>query len=662
MMQQADGGAERVSLTLSRTELSRARERVRMEEWRPAAEALRRKADAALADDRPLPEFDSAWYDADPDRPYAETYDAFHAYASGGYGLMPGVRTLLRAGLVFEDDRCLDRAKALMLHVADRMAFHVRHYDAGLSYGRVGDVMADLDVALGDRLSDDERDRLRRAMVACTEAILASNRQWLTDPVLTRMPYNNHLPRQLGAVMAAGLALGRREWVDRALSGERGFGELLAGAAMDDGLCYESSTLYHYATAGALMGIAELCRHRPDVGRDLYREAFANGRCLKQMLDAPLGLLLPNGELPCLGDCYARRQALWSTHAGCYEVAFAVYDDPRYAWLVAQGGERSSAEALLYGADRLEPAEPPLARSRIWVEHGYALLTSRAGRSYWDGQAVAAVMTGDRSGIHGHRDALSLQVFAAGRLWTEDAESDAVEIHGFSAPIQKAFNRTMLAHNLVAVDEQDQQHLDRTVRVTEFKELPACRTVAMADADGRAVPGVRMTRCVAVTPGYCLDVFQAVSDEEHTYDWQVHPRADGPATCPLDLSPTGLPDREPYAVLRNAVAGEFGSEGVCLGWSQTGETFRLAVSAGLPGRLIRAEWPVRSDGSAGGREMFIFRVRAARADFVALYQLEGHGTPWRVACAERVFNGEDDEVRVGVTNGTETRRHVFGGL
>ncbi|NIA20674.1 MAG: hypothetical protein GWP05_01620 [Anaerolineaceae bacterium] len=658
-------------LYISSDELERARQRVGEPEWQPAAERLRAEAERLQGGDGPLPEFDRSWYDADPDRSHRETYAAFHDYVCPVNRLMADAWTLLRAGAVFGDERFLETARTWTLHVADRFRYHVTHYDSGMEFARMSDAMAEAYAGLGDRLDDDQRGRLGRALAACGEAIRLSHQQWLSDPYLVHMPYNNHMIWHQRGLLGIGLALGRQDWIDEALNGPRNFGEMLVGATRDDGLCYESSTLYHFATLDGLLRTAELVRHRPDLDRDLYRETFANGRSLKQMLDAPLGLLLPNGELPSLGDCYARREPLWRTHQWFYEIGFAVYGDPRYAWLLGRAGERTSFEALMFGADRLEPAEPPPGRTRLWIEHGYALLTSRTGAGYWEsrpagrGSGVVAVLTGDLSGIHHHKDSLGLEVFAAGRLWVEDVESRAVEEHGFSDPIQEAFNRTVLAHNTVMVNGQDQREIQRPLVVTEFKELPSCRTVTMADRPGRIYDGVGMMRSVAVTPDYCLDLHQVCSSAEHTCDWLVHPRGDGPVRCDLDFSETALPSTEGqpgWAVLRNASSAAVDAGGATLSWTQDGLAFRLDVSSGREATLLRAEWPVAGDWSEGGREMFAYRVRCRKADFVALYQVTGGEGLWQVAGCRRVDNGLTDEMHVTVSNGRETREHIFEGL
>jgi len=651
---------------ISAEELERARRRIGQPQWQGAAEHLRRRADDVIADKQPLPTFDSSWYDACPERSYAETYTQWHSYILPATRLGHRIRAMVRAGLVFGDQECFKRARGWLVHLAGALKFHVRHHDSAMEYGRCGDPMAEAYAVLRGRMTGDEREIVQRALTECGAAIWEGTRHWLAN--LAHMPYNNHFAAHRRSLLCIGLVLGRQDWIDDALEGPRNFGELLVGATLDDGLCYESSTLYHYATLGGLMQIAELVRHAPHLGRDLYREVFANGRNLKQMLDAPLGLLLPTGELPALGDCYAHRQPLWCRAASTYELAYAVYGDPRYAWLIQRAEQRVSETALLFGVDELGEAQSPEIRSRVWVEHGYALVTAGEADDYWEGKGTVAVLTGDRSGVHNHRDTLSLQVALGGRLWTDDAESAAVEAHGFSAPIQRAFNRTALAHNLVMVDGEDQNRTDRTLPIVAFQETPSCVSTSMVDREGMLAEGVQMMRTVAVTAGYCLDVFQVSSEQEHQYNWLLHPRSDQHIEWPVTTSPVQLPDAAPYSALREAAGASVPDGSLGLSWEQQGRRAMLHLMAmdaenrGLPAELICAQWPTRSDWSEGGREMFALRVHASRAVFVALYRLADPTGQWRVSSARRMFNGQSDELRIDVSCEEETRSHVLEAL
>ena len=651
---------------VSTQELLRARERVTQVRWQPAAEALRSRAEQILSEDVVLPEFDSSWYDAEPDRAFDKTYREWHDYIRPATRLARRIGLLLRAGMVFDWPDCLHQALGWALHLAELLPCHVQHHDAGMEYGRLAEPLAETLAVLRPQLSDADQQRMARFLTELGEAIRTSNAHWLQH--LAHMPYNNHFTAHRRALLCLGLVLDRSEWVQEALCGPRGFEEMLVGATLDDGLCYESSTLYHYATVGFLMDMAELVRHAPGLGRDLHEESFANGRRLKQMLDAPLGLLLPTGELPALGDCYASRRPLWARHAGLYERAYAVYGDPRYAWLLRKAGERRSLDALLFGADELDAARAPGGRSRTWTEHGYALVTSSDEGGYWDGRGFTAVLTGDRSGVHNHRDTLSLQVAAAGRVWLEDVESRAMEAHGFSAPIQAGFNRTMLAHNLVVVDGQDQPVLEKTLPLVEFRDLADCRTVTMADLEGRLAEGVQMMRTVTVTNEYCLDVFQMASERPHTYDWLAHPRADGPARGPDGFAPIQLPARPPYSVLKDAAAVEVPNGQAEVAWEQGDAGLVMSACAfdergeRLPARLVRALWPVCGDWSEGGRELFMLQVEARRADFVALYALTTAENRWGASSFKHVFNGEYTELRVGLTSRETERRYVLRGI
>jgi len=659
------------TLLLSTAEIERARRRAGDPAWAPAAEALRRRADRALRDESPAPPMDTAWYDADPNRAFAETYTLFHRFIRPATDRLHAAQTLARAALVFEEPRYLERARQWFREIVGRAAFHVRHHDSGMEYGRLAVRLAETLAALGEALPAAERDRALEQLDRAGRAILDGTRHWLEN--LPRMPYSNHLAFQRQGLLAAALSLRRAEWIADALDGVRGFGELLAGATTDDGLCHESSTHYHFATFHALAGIAELVRHAPALGRDLYRETFANGRRLKQMFDAPLGLLLPDGELPPVGDGYAERRPLWNAQADIYEIGFAVYGDPRYAWLLRRRAARDSEAALFFGAEALPAGEAPGGRTRIWIEHGYALLTPREDPGYWsaDRFAPTAFLGFDRSGIHHHLDRLGLQIAGAGRLWLEDIESRAVAAdgHAFSARIQPEFNRTGLPHNLVLVDQRSHAPGDRLLEIREFKDLPAVKSLSVADPGGALYEGVAQQRSVVVTEDYALDVFQLASpDAERIFDLLLHPRADGPAdTGALAFAPdASLPAAPPFAVLRDVTSAPF-SDAFELAWRQGDArcAAAVAVAEGRPDRVFRALWPTQSDWATGGRELFLVRARGPRACFVALYRLEAASPavpPWRVRTVERVFNGKHDEIRVLVSNGDADRRHTLAGI
>ena len=643
-------------------QIERARTRATQAAWAPAARRLSEAARKAVDRWQTLPGFDPTWYDQAPQRDFAETYDLFAAYIYPGRDMAEAIATLLVAAAVLDEPAHHQQAMRLARHMVEHVQFHVQHHDAGLCYASVGTGLAQAYAAGRTALSAADRAAFTRQLEACGEAIRTSTQHWLAN--LARMAYSNHYAHHRRGLLAIAIVLGRQDWIDECFTGPRNFGELLVGCTMDDGLCYESSTLYHFATLGALTQVAELARCNPHLGRDLYRETFANGRRLKDMYDAPLGMLLPGAELPSIGDCYARRAPIGQRQAGLYERAYAIYGDERYAWLLAQAGPRTHWQALIHGADELEPPRPPAVRSRVWLEHAYAFVASEHGADYWHKPALAAFITGDASGIHHHRDSLTVQIGAGGRVWIEDAEAQAAEQQAFAAPIQQAFNRRTLAHNVVIVDEQDQRTHRQPLELVHFQDLPACRTVTLADRAGRLYDGVAMMRTLAVTAGYCLDVYQVHSEKAHVYDWLVHPRADGPATSSPATSIAGfeLPAREPYSVLSDVSAAAELAPALSLSWAQQDASFRADVTVSEPARLIRAARPMRSDGQGGTRELFMVRTEAASATFVALYQLAGAGAAWRVLGCEPYDHGEFDELRITLARGDERFEHTLRGV
>ena len=244
------------TLNVSADELARARNRIHQPQWQAAAANLRKMAEEALADATPLPQMDTAWYDADPDRPFSQTYIPFHYFIDPAAAVMNRARTLAWAAMILDDRRYLERARQLFLHVVGGIACHVQHHDAGMQYGLLVVPMAELYTCLAGELTDAEHQLSRDKMTQAAEATLRGTQHWLT--VLKRMPYSNHLAFQRHGLLSVALVLGRKDWIAEAIDGTRGFGEMLAGATFDDGLCYESSTHYHYATLSGLFNMAQL--------------------------------------------------------------------------------------------------------------------------------------------------------------------------------------------------------------------------------------------------------------------------------------------------------------------------------------------------------------------------------------------------------------------
>ncbi len=646
-------------LSLTPDELSRGRERIGKDQFTDQKESFLKKIEKLTSEEREMPSCDYSWYDENPDRPFSETYNLWHDYNRPVRKLTADACQLLRGGVLFERNDHLNTAREWLMYVVRNHGFHVDHYDSGMEFASTGANIAEGYSVLYERLSEEEKELFISQLTACGEAVMRCQKIWLTE--LKSMAFSNHLAIQNSGLLRIGLVLEREDWVENVLNGPKSFGRMLVGATMDNGLCYESSTRYHYATFGGLYNTARTARCCSALGRDLFFETYENGRTLKDMFDAPITLLFPNGELPQIGDAYAvTYPPLWESHKAMYETAYDIYGDPQYIWFLKQN--KNWKPSIFSGPESLDRETTPMkCGTRQWPEHGFALISSDSSTDYWSGKGYTAFITGDRSGIHNHRDTLSLQLFAKNRLWTVDALSRPCIGHGFSSPIQKAFNRKTFAHNTVLVDQRDQESVRESLPAVMSSEHEESTSITMSDTSGQCYPGVRMQRHTGVTEEYCIDVFEVESDDERLCDWIVHLRGDHPAETGLDWKDASLPDEEPYSVLSTIVNTRIGKKGARISWKQNEDTMILDITAGTEAELFRCTYPQAEVDAETEGEMFMFRVRGKSVMFTALYQIQSN-REWKITSNEKTFSGETSEINLKLENGQKTEQFIFSGL
>jgi len=601
-------------LFISPSHIKRLRERSHKDKWQPAFQKLKSEAEAFFNLNKFLPDFDSSWYHKDPDKDYEETYGAFHGYIDNySRSIMGRVKHLFITGLVLENDGYLNRAEEILLHGVEQLDVTVQHHDAGLAYSYIAKMMAEYYCWSKPHLTDDQKELIKKFLLTIGDAILKNYQHWRDD--LSSMPFSNHLFAHRLALLGLGITLGNEDWIEFSYQADGGTEYYYEGVMVDGGLCYESSTEYHFETALSLMRSAQLAEYHLDKDHDLYYWKNSSGKTLKNMLDAPLEIMFPNGEPPAVGDCYNQREPLGRGQAEIYEMGYAVYKDPRYAYILTLAGERDSLAALLYGDDEFEKVGNLEHKSLIMPVHGYAKLAG--GNSQGN---IVTFMTGDYSGIHHQRDCFHLKVFAGDHIWTRDAEINTTTLHLFSDPIQKRFNRTMLAHNLVVVDEKDQQVIDTSLNIEDFSDEDSVQKVSLSDREGRIYPGVSIKRTILVYPEFILDIFWLFSESEHDYDWLVHPRSDNKVKSIKKYSAAILPEKDPYSILKNIEVSQGQDHGMELNWQQEQETFHLQLISSGTGQVYHAEYPENADGSGKSLELYMKRIYAGNAYFVALGQ------------------------------------------
>lgn len=283
----------------------------------------------------------------------------------------------------------------------------------------------------------------------------------------------------------------------------------------DDGLWPESVHTYHYFPLLAFMDFAEAAWH---AGTDLYHWEAKPGKSLLQMFVAPLQYAYPDLRLPAINDGWF--QAF--VPADCYELAYHRTQDPRFAWVLANGYRRGTAPAgrvntdprdslrsglyaFLFGNAIPTKVAPPLATSVNFPVLGICLLRS----------TNAAMLSFDYGPFlgHGQPDKMGITLFANGKLWLADYGTP-----GYGSFIL-AWYRSTLAHNTLVVDGKS-QNATKENNVKLWLGEPDLEAAQSETA--QAYPGVTHRRTVVRLGDYFVVADQLQSEAEHTFDLYLH--------------------------------------------------------------------------------------------------------------------------------------------
>lgn len=299
-------------------------------------------------------------------------------------------------------------------------------------------------------------------------------------------------------IAAVGFCLQDAELVSLALRNARnGFEFQLDNSILPDGFWYEGTAAYHYYALDALKWTAEFAHF---AGMEYWQDPR-----LQSLFDAPLQYTFPDLTFPAVNDSDVF--SLRGRHA-LYELAYARTQRPEFL-TVAQYGNRRSLEALLWGPDELPAAPTEALASRDFSGLGAVVLRQGDG----DDQLYVHLDYGPHGGGHGHPDKLALILFGLGKQLAPDPARLA-----YGAPLHGSWYRQTFAHNTICVDQRSQAPATGTLEFTRFTDNLA---VAQASTD-QAYPGTLLRRRVALFGGLVLDVFDATSDKEHTYDYLYH--------------------------------------------------------------------------------------------------------------------------------------------
>ncbi len=446
-------------------------------------------------------------------------------------------------------------------------------------------------------LTPDERERIETELLRPAADLIMSNNEGR----------HNHQTWYNAGVGVIGLALGEKEYVWYALyKPESGFYSQMKKSITPDGAWYEGAPHYQFYVMQAMWPLSEAAFH---AGINLYQEPE-----FKALFDFPMRYADTTLRLPVIND--GRVVYLDANdRSRYYEIALARFNDPRYVTAL-QASDRTSFEALAFGVS-LQSLPQPVAwpwDSLNLERTGLAIL--RSGQGSTAKQAVLNYM--GYEGGHSHLDKLGLVLFGAGRTVAPDAGSIKYE-----DPVHTGWYKQSLSHNVLVVDEKTQ--LRAPMGTLElFLNSPPLKVARVSTP--RIYTGVTQIRTLLLNDDYLVDIFQADSAAEHTYDWVYHNY--GQFSSDLSLQPVTTPAASAkgsgYEYLSNVK-----SAATDLAWSAdwliaSDQKVKLNM-LGTPGTTVLAAEgmvaaPTNDETSTEKVPLVIARRKAKSASFVSLIE------------------------------------------
>ncbi len=478
-------------------------------------------------------------------------------------------------------------------------------------------------LAESDALTPKDRDAIENAWFKPTAELL--ERQ-------TSTIHNIHCWHN-AAIGMIGFLLGDRARIEFAIENPRsGFLAQVEKGVSEEGFWFEGSTGYHFYTLSALVELV-IAAERNGV------PLVARAPKLKRMFEAPIALADPFLVVHATNDGGAARLTSQAAH---YEHAAVWYPEERAFREVlarAYGKERTTLAALLHGIEELPPqVEGVRAESALLPATGFGILRGELA----GGPAFVLMDFGPHGGGHGHPDKLNVIVAGLGRTLAPDLGTS-----GYGIPLNGAWYRQSVSHNVVVVDGKSQKPAAGTQ--VSFNGEGAIRWVtARCDT---AYPGVAWTRTAALLDFGILLVDRLASDRERRYEWVYHNHGAFALEAPPagSLAPESLPAGNGYEHLANARSAPAGP---CVrgAWRVDGAgTVALAAAAAPGTTVVVADGP--GNPATERLPALLLRRTAAAADFVVCLELVRAGGAASVREVRATAAGEVLDVQVETAAG-----------
>ncbi len=490
---------------------------------------------------RPITDKGVGWVDEDGHRYYFVAYHMF--WQRWSRDIIGGMRSLGQAYLLTDNPVYARKAAVMMCKLAgeyERFDYPTQCYHEGIwgVNGRISDYIwttgNDSTIALAYDAIYPVFDKDKELFAFLKDKGIGNPRehieqkmlQLMADDILTGYAKGNMGAHQRTMCHLA-LALDNddpekghtteeaREWL---MKGEGRIEDLLWNGFWRDGLGSESSPSYSSGWCSSFYGLADML---PRLGIEIWENPK-----LKKMADIGLDMTVAGEWTPCIGDCggvMGAKRIAWSpTLQGR---AFMHYGDVKYA--KALGIMNATSRNLwedLFDEEAVAKVIEKEGKELDWKTRsigGYGLAILEAGSG--DNRRGVSMYYGDATGGHGHRDRLTLSMFAYGYPMLNESGYPTP----FRTPKRAGWNSNTISHYSVLVDEAPHACMNGG----DLNTLAASPGVQLMDASaeiayGEMTPLYRRT-CALIDisdqNSYLLDIFRVRGGRQH--DWSFH----GPA-------------------------------------------------------------------------------------------------------------------------------------
>ncbi|MGE4489319.1 MAG: alginate lyase family protein [Kiritimatiellales bacterium] len=516
------------------------------------------------------------------------------------------------AWMLTGDDQFAQKSKQILLYI-NSYRFQCSNINSGLDYAAaVFPAMKAYDL-LYERFTPEEQAEMKVFFYTAVEEVKKSNDQWiLTQPA--GVTFSNHEGWHNVCFAMVGFFYSDQELIDRAITGEKGFNAMLQYGFQDDSLWSEASLHYHFVQLSTMLFVADMAYHY-GYQPNLYEHRIA-GRSLTDLYASIIDVSFPDTLLPPVGDGYGRFRFL--KNYGVYELLYTRTGNLEFAFLLNQNPVRSD-DALWWGLSDIPKTDAPAMFSKLWLQHGYAVLRTQEGADYWNGEGRTLFASFSSNSGHAHADGLSIMLFWENHLWLRDTECRNSGRNTFYSDANQKLNWTTLAHNTVMIDGDSQVRNPAPLRVFEFAVTPDVKRLCIGDLSGHLYQGVQQLRTCIATADYVLDIFEIKADRPCDVAWITHVDAD----CDSVFSNVWKRSEWQAVAGRGFLRNKETSQETRRFWetfAQNDKHFRIDAVTTQPAKYVKTQFPLNEGNLSEQMLTRMIETVTDRIVFAVLYR------------------------------------------